>query len=143
MYCLAGFSDASRDRPDWEPDDPYDDRDTAAAAARRWIADHPSGRVDVIEFAGSVGAVVLVVTTSGTEVIPVVHELPKVAWRNRPLPQIAMVALFAVGCVLMALDPDASPLWATRLFGALGALLFGGTTAVLVVRYLKARRSVE
>jgi len=56
--------------PDFEPDDSFDDVDTAVSAGQQWLRANPRGVVEVIEMRKRSGSVVRIVTSTNIEVLP-------------------------------------------------------------------------
>lgn len=146
MYAVVGFEDAGASSPDWESEHEAPTVDAAIEIAQTWIVSHPAGRVDVIEMVGREGSVVRVVSRRGVESVAKVPPSRRTRWRawsGRP-PQVFLIGLtFTICGAWMFLAPgeiDRYSPQVTRGVGLVCVLLFGGGTAVELIRWVKGRQ---
>ena len=146
MYLVSGFSDAADESPDWEPDAELSSLDAAVTAGREWIANHPNGRVDVIEMFAGEGSAVRVVTRRGVEVVAALPLSRRARWRVRSA-RPPQVILIGVGFTLMGAWMFLAPVEINRHspqfirgVGLISALIFGSLTVVGVIRWATERK---
>ncbi len=146
-FVLGGYLDGAdlEERcPDWEPDDEYLTVDAAVVGAREWLGSRPSGLVEVIEFRGSNGAVVRLVTATKVEAVesepwppPREHGWLR-RWIETPIGLLLLAAAFVATGIAIALDSDAPP--GTRLMGVVGVGFFGLATIANVASAIRKRQ---
>lgn len=155
-YLLVGFVDQSRfdERShDWEPDDEFVGTDGAVEASRRWLANHPDGIVEVIDFSGPTGRVVALVTSSGVERIHAPPPKPKNPGRldrwmeTRVGWAITGLAFVAVGVVLVLYPEEitrrGTAPGVTRFIGVLVVGFFGAVVVARIIASLRQRNGAK
>lgn len=155
-HLLVGFVDEGRfgeRRHDWEPDDEFVGTDDAIEASRRWLANHPDGIVEVIDFSGSTGSVVALVTNSGVERIHAPPPKPKKPgrldrWMDTRIGWTVTALAFVAAGALMILYPEAMARRGTapgfiRFVGVMTVGFFGSVMLARVAAWLRSRISAK
>lgn len=134
----------------WESDNHHDDLEHAVAAARSWVATHPSSRVEVAELHGSRVQIVRLVTDAGVERMgqrPRTRLRGRVdSWMQRPAVQLLVTLALLAGSLWMAVDPgsfdstyrDPSDVL-LRVLGVVGTGLFGFGVIITVIELATGR----
>lgn len=146
----AGFDERSHG---WEPDDEFADTEATIEASTQWLVNNRDGIVEVIEFRGSVGDVVALVTRSGVEKIRVSPREPKKRgrlnrWMETAVGSAIIGLAFVAAGVVMILNPEAlsrpgMPHGVTRAIGLMTVGFFGAVMLARLVTTLRKRIHAE